>query len=324
MQGGSRRYVLMPVDPGRAKRVDWGSDNLQSEDAKTLKKYTVVTLMVLAFLGAPARPVLAVSREELQMMQQLDTLQQAVQNLQKTVNTQTAVLRTLVEQANDNVNSMKATVTDLHNTIQQNVAASGAHFDSMTTQMQALSESLEEAKSRLSKLSEQMAQVQTILTTLPASNPAPAGPPGTPPAAPGPAPVPDADSLYNQGLSYYNGGQYDLSIQAFNDYLKYYKDTDRASNAQFYIGECYYSQQDYKHAIEAYDLCGEKYPTGNKAAAAQLKKGFALLELDEKTAGIRELRSLVQRFPDSHEADLARQRLKKLGIATTVTHKKSA
>ncbi len=131
--------------------------------------------------------------------------------------------------------------------------------------------------------------------------------------------MPDADSLYSQGLSYYNGGQWDLSIQSFNDYLKYYKDTDRASNAQFYIGECYYSQQDYNHAIEAYDLCSEKYPTGNKAAAAQLKKGFSLLALEQKTAGIRELRSLIQRFPESHEADLARQRLKKLGIAVPAT-----
>ena len=66
---------------------------------------------------------------------------------------------------------------------------------------------------------------------------------------------------------------------------------------------------------QAYDLCSEKYPAGNKAAAAQLKKGFSLLALDQKTAGIRELRSLIQRFPDSHEAELARQRLKKLGIA---------
>jgi tol-pal system protein YbgF len=283
--------------------------------------------MVLAFLGAQVRPVFGVSREELQMMQQLDALQQAVQNLQKTVDTQTAVLRTLVEQANDNVNNMKATVTEMHTSIQQNLASSGARFDTMTTQMQALSESLDEAKARLSKLSEQMAQMQTILTTMPSQPTPTAGVtpgPGAPPT-PGAAPVPDAESLYNQGLSYYNGGQWDLSIQAFNDYLKYYKDTDRASNAQFYIGECYYSQQDYKRAIDAYDLCSEKYPTGNKAAAAQLKKGFALLEMDEKTAGIRELRSLVQRFPDSHEADLARQRLRKLGITVpAAAHKKSA
>ena len=128
-----------------------------------MKKHTVLALMVLAFLGAQAPPAFGVSKETLQMMQQLDALQQAVQNLQKTVDTQTAVLKTLVEQANDNVNSMKAMVTDLHGSMQQNLASSGARFDAMTSQMQALSESLDEAKARLSKLSEQMAQMQNIL-----------------------------------------------------------------------------------------------------------------------------------------------------------------
>jgi tol-pal system protein YbgF len=281
-----------------------------------LKKHTLVALMFLAFLGARVQPAYSASKETLQMMQQLDALQQAVQNLQKTVDTQTAVLKTLVEQTNDNVNAMKAMVTDLHGSMQQSLATSGAKFDAVTSQMQELSASLDEVKARLSKLSDQMAQTQNILQTLPSqSNPTPGTTPGAPPTTPGPPPVPDADSLYNQGLSYYTGGQYDLSVQSFQDYLKYYKDTDRASNAQFYIGECYYSQKDFKHAIEAYDLCGEKYPTGNKAAAAQLKKGYSLLALDEKTAGIRELRSLIQRFPDSPESELARQRLKKLGIA---------
>jgi tol-pal system protein YbgF len=289
-----------------------------------LKKHTLLALMVIAFLGAQVQPVFGVSKETLQMMQQLDALQQAVQNLQKTVDTQTAVLKTLVEQANDNVNSMKAVVTDLRSTMQQNLASSNARSDAMTSQMQALSESLDEAKARISKLSEQMAQMQNILQTLPAqSNPAPGTTPGAP-AAPAAPPVPDADSLYSQGLSNFSDGHYDLSMQAFQEYLKYYKDTDRASNAQFYIGECYYNQGDYNHAIEAYDLCGEKYPTGNKAAAAQLKKGFSLLALDQKTAGIRELRSLVQRFPESHEADLARQRLKKLNIVVPAPHKKSS
>jgi tol-pal system protein YbgF len=291
-----------------------------------LKKQTFLTLMILAFLATQAVPAFATNKDELQIEQQLDALQQAVQNLQKTVDTQTAVLKTLIEQANDNVNTMKTAVTESQSSIQQNLASSGNRFDAMTTQMQALSESLDEAKARLSKLSDQMAQMQNVLTTLPASNPATAPPTGAP-GAPGAPPVPDADSLYTQGLSYYNGGQYDLSIQSFQDYLKYYKDTDRASNAQFYIGECFYSQQDYKRAIDAYDSCIEKYPTGNKAAAAQLKKGFSLLAMDQKTAGIRELRSLVQRFPDSHEAELARQRLKKLGITVAPAdtgHKRGA
>ena len=291
-----------------------------------MKKHTLLALLVIAVLGVLVQPVFGVNKEELQMMQQLDALQQAVQNLQKTVDTQTAVLKTLIEQANDNVNSMKATVTDLHGSLQQNVASSGARFDTMTSQMQALSESLDEAKARLSKLSEQMAQMQTILTTLPASNPvaAPGGAPGAPPTPGAPA-VPTADSLFTQGTTYYMGGQYDLAMQSFQDYLKYYSDTDRASNAQFYIGECYYSQKNYKDAISAYDLCIEKYPGGNRVSAAQLHKGYGLLALDEKAAGIRELRSLIQRSPDSSEADQARQRLKKLGVAaaTAPTRRKS-
>lgn len=283
--------------------------------------------MVLVFLGAQVQPVFGVNKEELQMLQELDELSKAVQNLQKTVDTQSAVLKTLVEQSNDNVNSMKAIVTELHGTIQQNVAASGAKFDSMTSQMQALSESLDEAKARLSKLGEQITQVQNTLTVIPASQPAtgPGGPTSGPPV-PGQPPVPTADSLFTQGTTYYMGGQYDLAVQSFQDYLKYYSDTDRASNAQFYIGECYYSQKNYKDAVSAYDLCIEKYPGGNRVSAAQLHKGYSLLALDERAAGVRELRSLIQRAPDSVEADQARQRLKKLGATTTTTaapaHKK--
>ncbi len=297
-----------------------------------MKKLTLLILIFLVSMGAAVPSAFAVSKETLQMMQQLDALQQALQSLQKTVDSQSAILKTLVEKSSDNVNAMKPVVSDLQNSIQQNLASTNARFDSMTTQIQALSESLDETKSRISKLSDQVTQTQNYLQTMSAMiNPAPGstttapGAPGTPPA-PGAPPVPDADSLYTQGLSYFNGGQWDLSIQSFQDYLKYYKDTDRASNAQFYIGECYYSQGDYSHAIDAYDACIEKYPNGNKAAAAQLKKGFALLAMDQKEAGIRELRSLVQLSPGSHEADLARQKLKTLGITvpSTATHKKAS
>jgi TolA-binding protein len=133
-------------------------------------------------------------------------------------------------------------------------------------------------------------------------------------APPKPA-IPDPDSLYNSGYMDFNGGQYDLAIQAFLQYLQYYGDTDRASNAEFYIGEIYSSQKKYNDAIAEYDKCIER--GGNKAAGAQLKKGFALLELGEKSAGARELRSLIQQSPNSREADLARQRLRKLGYPTT-------
>jgi tol-pal system protein YbgF len=279
-----------------------------------LKKHATFALLAAALLALGTRPGYGVSKEILQMMQQLDTLQEAVRNMQKTLDTQTAILKTLIEQANDNVNSMKSTVGELRSAVQQNLASTNARFDSMTSQIQALNESLEEAKARLSKLSEQMAQTQNIIQTLNAP-PTPAGGTGAPGDTKTTPGVPDADSLYNSGLSYYNGGQYQLAIQSFQDYLKYYGETDRASNAQFYIGDCYYSQGNYSQAIEEYNKCLERYPGGNKQAAAQLKKGYALLALEQTAAGKRELRSLIQRFPKTREADLARQRLMKLGVS---------
>jgi TolA-binding protein len=287
-----------------------------------LKKHALLILPVLGLLVAGAQPFYAVSKETLQMMQQLDALQQAVQNLQKTVDTQGAVLRTLIEQASDNVNKIKSNMDDLRDTTQKNLATSNARLDSMTTQIQALSESLDEAKARMGKLGEQLAQTQNIIQTItappqqPAASATGTGAPGAPgapggEAAPPKPTTPDPESLYNSGLTDYNGGQYDLAIQAFLQYLQYYGETDRASNAEFYIGEIYSSQKKYNNAIAEYDKCIER--GGNKAAAAQLKKGFALLELGEKSAGARELRSLIQQSPNSHEADLARQRLKKLG-----------
>ncbi len=286
-----------------------------------MKRYALA-ILVLLLLGVPGtRPAFGVSKEIQYIMQQLDSLQQTVQNIKKDMDAQAADLRNLIEQANRNVTSMKSTITDLQKATDQNLASSNARFDSMTSQIQAFSESLEEVKARLAKLSEQMVQTQNIIQTL--NSTAPAGsknppPPGT--NTRGSTNVPDADSLYNSALSYYNGGQYQLAMQAFQDYLQYYGDTDRASNAQFYIGENYYSLGNYAQAVDEYNKCLERYPGGNKQAAAQLKKGYALLALGQNQAGVRELRSLAQRYPNSHEADLARQRLKKLGINMTARH----
>lgn len=291
---------------------------------------------MITFGFAMAPPAFGVSKETIRMMAQLDDLQQAVQNMQRTVDTQTAVLKTLIEQTNDNVTAMKATIAELQKTNGENLAKDQNRFDALTSQVQALSESLEEAKARLAKLDDKVAQTQSIIQTLntpqtPPAGTTAAGAPTTTPgseAAPGQAPaagqdappqrprIPDANSLYEQGLSYYNGGQYDLAVQAFQQYLQYYSDTDLASNAQFYIGECYYGQGNYKKAIDQYNQCIERYPTGNKLAAAQLKKGYALIELGQTQAGARELRSLVERYPNSREAELARQKLKRLPAAS--------
>ena len=129
--------------------------------------------------------------------------------------------------------------------------------------------------------------------------------------------APSADTLYSNGLRDITSGKYDLARQEFQDYLKYYSDTDLASNAQFYLGEIAYSQHNYDQAVVEYDRVLTNYPKSFKLAPAHLKKGMAQLELGQKSAGVRELREVVKRYPGTEEERRARAKLKDLGVATT-------
>jgi len=296
---------------------------LVREVKSVVKKHALRSTLLAALFILGIQTGFPASKEIIQMMTQLDNLQQEVQNLQGTVDTQTAVLKTLVQQTNDSVNAMKATITRLQDAEQRNLASTANRFDSMTGQVQELSSSLDETKGEIAKLSDQLAQTQKILETIntpPPANTAAQGQSGAPAggsaAADGPPPVPDPNALYNSAYADYTQGQYPLAIQGFQQYLQNYGDTDLASNAQFYIGDAYYLQKKYKQAIQEYDKCIERYPKGNKIAAAYLKKGYALLALRDNAAGQRELLALLRRYPHSHEADLARDRLSRLRRAT--------
>jgi tol-pal system protein YbgF len=204
----------------------------------------------------------------------------------------------------------------------------------MSTQVQGLSDNLEEIKSRLGKLNQQLVDLQNTVQSLdakisgtappqtaPTSNngftPPPSGGGSAPTSAIPSGPAPSADTLYSNGLRDITSGKYDLARQEFQDYLRYYGDTDLASNAQFYLGEIAYSQRNYDQAVTEYDRVLTNYPKSFKLAPAHLKKGMALLELGQKNTGIRELREVVKRYPGTEEERRARAKLKELGVGVT-------
>src|SRR5260370_16729625 len=83
--------------------------------------------------------------------------------------------------------------------------------------------------------------------------------------------------------------------------MKFSPTTDLEGNSQFYLADIEYRQGNFEAAVRDYDKVLEQYPGGNKSAAAQLKKGFALLELGNRDAGTRELNNLIVRYPKSIE-----------------------
>jgi len=295
-------------------------------------------LLVGAFCGSliGPRPALAVAREIIELQRDVTTLLQGQKDTSSQITQDHTVMRTLLEQSNDTVGKLNGSMSGLQKSVQDVQANSGARLDTMSTQVQGLSDNLEEIKSRLGKLNQQLVDVQNTIQSLDAkvsggSIPAGAPPSSAPsgstvaptsggiPSAASSGPPPSADTLYSNGLRDITSGKYDLARSEFEDYLKYYGDTDLASNAQFYLGEIAYSQRQYSQAVAEYDKVLTNYPRSFKLAPARLKKGMAMIELGQKTSGIKELREVVKRYPGTEEERRARARLKELGVAVAAS-----
>lgn len=133
-----------------------------------------------------------------------------------------------------------------------------------------------------------------------------------------------ADTLYHNALRDYTTGNYDLSRQEFVDYINHFPTADLASNSQFYLGEIFYAQKDYPNAIKSYNLVLSNYPQSIKLAASLLKKAEAEDALKQRSAGIRDLREVVRRFPGSDESRRAKAILQGMGVSATETHTTTA
>src|SRR5271167_5228230 len=280
-------------------------------------------------------PASAVAREILDLQRDVTTLLQNQKDMSDQMLKDHTVLKTLVEQASDNVGKLNATMGSVQKSVQDVQANSGARLDTMSSDLQGLSDNLEEIKSRLGKLNQQLVDLQSAVQSIdskvsgtapagavPGANPRPANDVNSAPPSPGNAvsPAPSADMLYSNGLRDITSGKYDLARQEFLDYLKYYGSTDLACNAQFYLGEIAYAQKQYQDAVAEYDKVLTLYPKGFKLEPARLKKGMALIELGQKTAGVRELREVIRRYPGTEEERAARAKLKELGVAVAVAN----
>jgi TolA-binding protein len=275
----------------------------------------------------------ATSKEMIELQTQVQQLLDMVQRLQSTIDTRFGVLQHLVEQTADNANQMSVTVNALQQKINAQSEAAGGKMDTVSGQVQSLNDSVDELKSRIAKLDKSVQDMQTQLQNIqspPASSapsgqaaepntPQPAG--GAPPAQASPAAsvAPPLKETYQAALRDYNAAHYPVAASEFQDVLHFYPMDDLAGTAQFYLGEIAFRQSDYAEAIKAYNAVLESFPGNPKAPAAQLRKGTALLLTNKKDAGVHELRLLIQRHPQTPEADQARTKLNSMGVKITPT-----
>jgi tol-pal system protein YbgF len=255
-------------------------------------------------------PAYGASKEIIELQTQVSQLAQQMTQMKQSFDERMGVMKNLLEQNTDAANKVTAAINELQASLNKQQQDRAGGVDQISGQIQALNDTMDELKVRLAKLSKQLEDMQAAQQSLAAQQSQ------AQQQAQAMAQAPPPDVLYNNALRDYNGAKNDLAIQEFSDYIKFYPNTDLAGNAYFYLAEIQFKAADYRKAVANYDLVLQNFPSGNKAAAAQLKKGFALLELGKQDEGTQELKHVIQRYPRTTEAAQARERLRKPSPAT--------
>ncbi|MFZ0686176.1 MAG: tetratricopeptide repeat protein [Terriglobales bacterium] len=272
-------------------------------------KFNRITIAAALFFAVAIAPAYGVNKDLIELQAQVTQLQQQMTQMKQSFDERMGVMRNLLEKNADTANKVSDAITQLQSSIDKQQQDRSGQVDQISGQIQALNDTMDELKVRLAKLSKQLEDMQAAQQSMAAQQTQ------AQQQQQAIAQAPPPDVLYNNALRDYNGAKNDLAVQEFNDYIKFYRNTDLAGNADFYLAEIQFRAGDYQAAIANYDLVLQNFPGGTKAASAQLKKGLALIELGKKDEGIQELKHVVQRYPRTNEALQAREKLRKLAPA---------
>ncbi|HLK51234.1 MAG TPA: tetratricopeptide repeat protein [Bryobacteraceae bacterium] len=282
------------------------------------------SLSVLALLALPVMAP-AASREIQELQRDIGMLQDQVKTLQKSqddkmmaLTEKLTALQVLAQQSLDAANRANTGVAviqngssqnlkDLENKVVAPVAGLSARVDQMSTDFRTLQQAVSDLTTLMGKLQAQITDLSNAVKVIPTpSAPPPGASGGGPPAAANDTPTESASQLYADAMRDRGSAKYDLALDEFAKYLRWYPDTSLAANAQYWIASIHYQQGDYENALKEFDTVLEKYPekTNNKIPEALYYKGMSLVKLGRRTQGADEFLELLKRYPNH---DLARQ-----------------
>jgi tol-pal system protein YbgF len=292
-----------------------------------MRKILAATLGV-ATLGVmvAAAPAQAANREHLQIVADIRMLQEQTQQLQVTLVALNDALKTLNTRLDDQANTQRKAFADQRLLV-----------DTLTGEVRIVREKIDDTNVRLSSLSQEVDSLRSPQSAPPVMTPPPPGgaeggqpsaPTNSEPAAPpagssagmppsnsgaGPAPVGMSPiRLFEIAQADYAGGQWALAINGFETYLKTFPKTDKADDAQFYIGEAYSLDGKFKEAIAAYDKVINDYPTGDRVPDALYKRGLAYSRLGQNDRARESFEAVMKTYPNSEGSRLAKQVLDRL------------
>jgi len=163
---------------------------------------------------------------------------------------------------------------------------------------------LSELRARIEERAQQ--PVPPVDTT---GRPAGGGPPGGPSGNPG---GPGPDQMYDLSLQQFRRGSLGTARLGFREFLRLYPTHERAPDALFYLGETWGGEST-DSAAAVYQQVVKTYPNSSRAPAALYKLGLLAEQRSDKAAARTYYARVIAGYPRSDEANLARDKLQRLG-----------
>lgn len=186
-------------------------------------------------------------------------------------------------------------------------------FEQLNSELIRKIEKLQRTVLQLSNRLDQITlEVKRLQTSVPGETPVPQSTDQTAPTPQREEITPTVESIYRKAFADYLAGRYPKAIQEFRKIVQNYPDDSLADNAQYWIGECYYSMRNYTKAVVEFKKVVENYPEGDKAPDALFKIGYCYRAMGQRKKAIDVFEELINRYPYSDKARLARDILEEI------------
>lgn len=285
----------------------------------TKRTQRALAALALPLSLAVATPAAAQNREHQQMAAELRMLQEQSQQLAITLSTLNQVLA-------ESIKTLNARIEDSNNTLKKAFADQKLLIDNMAKDVGVARERAGDTNVRITSLQEEVEALRATVQAFqqaavaaaaatPVDPNAPVDPLAPAPVAPAPAaPLPSAAGLsptrlFDTARADFFAGQWDSSINGFQAFLKAFPKSELADDAQFNIGETYYSQNKWAEAVAEYDKVIDGYPNTNSVSLAYYKRGMSQERLGQTDDARASWETVVKMAPDSDAGRLAKQLL---------------
>jgi tol-pal system protein YbgF len=111
----------------------------------------------------------------------------------------------------------------------------------------------------------------------------------------------DPEAIYERSYESLLRRQFNDAEVGFRGFLEQHRDHSLAGNAQYWLGETYYVQGDYKQAAQAFLSGYRDFPKSRKAPDSLLKLGLSLNRLGQKEQACAAYMQVGSQFPKAVE-----------------------